>query len=136
MAGAFGRALQALHAASRAAAAAAGTPAAAINVGPALLQACAALSPAARAALAFCRRMLNGAAAGQAPEGARGGWADVLGAWAAAAELAADDTPALALHLWTRIQPQVLFPACCEVSLIDTHGQLACVSCSCQSTHA
>ena len=108
--GAIGRALQALHAASRAAAAAAGAPSAAINVGPALLQACAALSPRARSALAFCRHMLGGGAAAPLPAAAAGGWAAVVRGWAGAAELAADTTPALALHLWARVEPLVRPP--------------------------
>ncbi|KAK9832112.1 hypothetical protein WJX81_008342 [Elliptochloris bilobata] len=105
--GAVGRALQALHAASRAAAAAAGAPSAPTNVGPALLQACAALPASARTSLAFCRRMLNGGAAGLTPKVMAGGWGRVVRAWAAAAELAADDTASLALHLWARVEPRL-----------------------------
>jgi hypothetical protein len=53
--------------------------------------------------LELCRRLQQGGvAAASAPS-----WLQVLTMWSRGTDMAQADTPAFALHLWTRVQPMV-----------------------------
>ncbi len=62
--------------------------------------------------LELCRALQAGASAAVcAPS-----WLQVLTMWSRGTDMAQADTPAFALHLWTRVQPLVRAAACIPIS--------------------